>query len=156
MRSQTRLAEVQAADRISSGSPRISLLPGMHRASLRAPISRSRSLPEPVHELPIHRGPLRCLSGTADVRRVRGLTGRLLSLVDPPGKRATANATPLAAIQQLIKTAVNAMAAMGPCRPCRRRGVASAVAGFGSFSQTTAYACLREPIEGPLETKVLS
>ncbi|MEY9809724.1 hypothetical protein ABIF30_009387 [Bradyrhizobium elkanii] len=42
--------------------------------------SRSRSLPEPGHELPLHRGSSRCLSGAADVRCARGLGGRLLRL----------------------------------------------------------------------------
>jgi transposase len=42
--------------------------------------SRSRSLPEPGHELPLHRGPPRRLSSAADVYRARGLAGRLLRM----------------------------------------------------------------------------
>src|SRR5437588_5683007 len=49
--------------------------------------SRSRSLPEPGHELPLHRGPSRCLPGAADVRRARGLGGRLLRLARASGER---------------------------------------------------------------------
>jgi len=46
--------------------------------------SRSRSLPEPGHELPLHQRPQRCLYGAVDVRRARGLAGWLLGLARSP------------------------------------------------------------------------
>lgn len=61
----------------------------MERASTVARLCgvESRSLPEPVHELPLHRGPSRQLSGTADVCRARGPAGRLLCLARASGER---------------------------------------------------------------------
>lgn len=50
--------------------------------------SRSRSLPEHGHELPLHRGPSRYLSGAADVRCARGFGGRLLRLAGAADEHA--------------------------------------------------------------------